>query len=88
MGEFAILKQRLNDTGLYNIVEGTLIYAELMAYAEGLDMYFEELNKKEKEAFPFTAEGEGLELFERLFGVPLFDRSDEGRRKSIETKRG
>ena len=85
MSEIEILRRRLSETGLYDCIEGTLVYAELMAYAEGLDIYFNELKKLEKEAFPASAENEGLELFERLYGVPLYDITAEGRRKSIDT---
>lgn len=85
MSEFDIISQRLSETGVYDCRNGTLIYAELMAYAEGLDLIFDELEELSREAFPLSAEGEGLIFFGRLFGVPLFTTSISARKKSIRT---
>ena len=40
MSEFDRMSRILSDTGLYSAEQGSVVYAELMAYAEGLDMFF------------------------------------------------
>lgn len=77
------MKNALEKTGLYDVSEGTMIYAELMAYAEGLDIYFGELERLEKECFVSTAEGEGLEVREAMISRMNPDDSLSGRRNSI-----
>lgn len=83
LGEFLIMKSVLEKTGLYDVSEGSVIYAELMAYAEGLDIYFNELERLKKECFVLTAEGEGLEVREAMFGRMNLDDSLSGRRNAI-----
>lgn len=83
MSEFQMLSERLAATGLYDISVGTEVWAELMAYAAGLDMYFEELEEIRREAFIAEAESYGLELYENLISAYNTDTSLEGRRNSI-----
>lgn len=83
MSEFQIMKSVLEKTGLYDVSEGTIVYAELMAYAEGLDIYFGELERLKKECFVSSAEGEGLEVREAMIHRMNLDTSVSGRRNAI-----
>ncbi len=83
MSEFEMMSERLLQTGLYDISEGSMIYAEIMAYAAGLDLYFDELERIRSEIFFDISEGSEPGIFERLVSVCNTDKSPEGRRKSI-----
>ena len=83
MSELDIMKKHLEDSGLYEVTEGSLILAELSAYAEGLDIYFDELDELEKQGFVSTAEGDGLLRWERLTGRPFVDSGLEDRRNTV-----
>ena len=45
MSEFQRMSDILSATGLYNAERNSLLFAELKAYAEGLDMVFDELEE-------------------------------------------
>lgn len=66
MAEFPIMKQILENTGLYTVSEGSLAEAELKAYAAGLDICFDALEELERECFIATAESYGLEYREAM----------------------
>lgn len=83
MNSFESMSKKLAKTGLYNTSEGNLVYAELMAYAEGLDIYYNALDELLRECFVPTAESWGLETREELIRKCSIDNSIEGRRKSI-----
>ncbi len=83
MGEFQNMVQRIEETGMYEVTQGGELYAELMAYAEGLDMIFGELEETEREAFVSTAIDKGLRMYEDVMDICNIDTSLEGRRKSI-----
>ena len=83
LGEFQLMKSVLERTGLYDVSEDTLIYAELMAYAEGLDVYFGELERLKRECFVSTAQGEGLEVREDIIRRMNLDSSLSGRRNAV-----
>lgn len=83
MTAFESMSEKLSKTGLYRTDEGCLIYAELMAYASGLDLYYDALDELLRECFVITAESYGLELREKLIKKCNVDDSIEGRRKSI-----
>lgn len=68
---------------IYNIKEGSNIYAELSAYSVGLELLNNELEEIEKEAFISTAETYGLSLAEKLWGRQRDDLSLEKRREMI-----
>ena len=67
MSEFDRMSRILSDTGLYSAEQGSVVYAELMAYAEGLDMFFGEAEELLRECFVSTAESYGITLREALF---------------------
>lgn len=83
MSEFEMMSERLGQTGLYNISEDSAVYAELMAYAAGLDLYFDELEKIRSDIFFDIAEGSEPVLYERLMHICNIDKSPEGRKQSI-----
>ena len=83
MSEFQKMREILSATGLYDISQGNIIYAELKAYAEGLDMAFEELDEMLRECFAETAESYGLTLRENWLKRYNPDRTLESRRNAI-----
>ena len=60
MSEFQIMRNILSSTGIYDVSQGSELYAEIMAYSEGLDMLFDEVNEMLRECFVNTAENYGL----------------------------
>lgn len=83
MSEFEIMKKRLEDTGLYDIEPGGIVYAELKAYAAGLDLLFDEAEELIRECFIPTAESYGLELREELLQRVNLLNTLEGRRNAL-----
>lgn len=74
MKSFDSMKQKIEQTGLYRVTEGSNIEKELAAYAEGLDALFDGLAEMERECFIETAESYGLSNREGFLG---YDRSGE-----------
>lgn len=68
MDSFTSMKTKLDNTGLYTIEKGANIYAELKAYAAGLDVLFETLDKMLAELFIDTAQDYGIRCREELLG--------------------
>lgn len=83
MSEFEQMKTILQNTGLYRVTEGSLIGAELKAYAAGLDLCFGELEELERECFVATARDEGLTMREDLLSRMNFDTTLSGRRQRL-----
>lgn len=83
MTSFESMSEKLAKTGLYNTSAGNLVYAELMSYAEGLDIYYNALDELLRECFVATAETYGLTIREEFIRKCSTDDSIEGRRKSI-----
>lgn len=83
MSEFDVMSERLSSTGIYKPEEGTVIYAELMAYAEGLDLVFGRLEELLRECFVSTACTYGLTNREELIKCLYFDQTLEGRRRRL-----
>lgn len=83
MTAFESMSEKLAKTGLYSTSEGNLVYAELMAYAEGLDIYYNVLDELLRECFVATAESYGLTMREEFLRKCNVYDSIEGRRKSI-----
>ncbi len=79
----ASLREKTAPLGLYDTTPGTLVSAELEAFAAGLQPVCDELDELLRERFPDTAVGRGLEYFERILGVRGLDGSESGRRRSI-----
>lgn len=70
MSRLQTLRDALRPLGIYRLEEGTLVYAELAAYAAGLDLLEEGLDQLEREAFLSTAQGEGILKREEIYGKP------------------
>ena len=85
MSEFQRMSDILSATGLYNAERNSLLFAELKAYAEGLDMVFDELEEMLRECFVETAESYGLTLRETWLKRYNPDRTLETRRNAIKS---
>lgn len=68
MDSYTSMKTKLEQTGLYNISEGTNISNELNAYATALDYMLNELAVFERELYIDTAISYGIAERERCFG--------------------
>ncbi len=73
--------KKLSPLGVYNLSEGSIVYAELAAFSAGLDILRENLDMLLKESFIATAEDLGIEIPERLVGnlrddLPLSKRRE------------
>lgn len=84
MSELEIMKKQLEDTGLYDVKNNSVILAELSAYAEGLDICFEALEEIERECFVATAEGTGLNVWQQLTGRYLAGASLSEKREALK----
>ena len=83
MTAFESLQEKLSATGLYDISQGTLIYAELMAYAEGLQIVYDILEELLRECFVPTAESYGLLRRGKLIRHLNLDHTLPGKRQTI-----
>lgn len=83
MTAFESMSEKLSKTGLYSTSEGKTVYAELMSYAEGLDIYYNALDELLRECFVSTAQDYGLTMREKYIRKCPADDSTDGRRNSI-----
>ncbi len=83
MSEFDHMKVILEKTGLYDASDGTLLSAELKAYAVELDRAFGLLNELERECFIGTAQSYGLSIREGMLRRMNLDPSLSGRRNQL-----
>ena len=83
MDVLTMLREKLDGCGLYDLQQGTVVYAELAAYAAGLQMIYDQLEELERELFITTAEDRGLEVYEKMLGAYNTDSSLQGRRNSL-----
>ena len=70
MSRLQSLRDVLRPRGIYHLEKGSLIYAELAAYAAGLDLLEGALDELEREAFLLTAQGKGISEREKIYGRP------------------
>jgi hypothetical protein len=76
--------ENLTALRLYNLQNGSLVYAELAAYGEAFLILEEMLGNILRDAFVQTAEGEALHRFEALAGLPArADVSAASRRELV-----
>ncbi len=73
--------KKLLPLSVYNLKEGSINYAELSAFSEGLDLLRDTLDELLRESFINTAETWGIENLERLSGsvrddLPLIKRRE------------
>ncbi len=83
MTELEHLCELLSETGLYDPGDNSVIYAELAAYAEGLELFFGELEELLRECFVSTAEAEGLTMREAIIRRMNFNHTLAGRRSAL-----
>lgn len=86
MNSFNSLKQKHLQTGLYKIDDNSNIYAELCAYAKGLDVLFDLYDEILREFFIDTAQSYGLTERERFIGVVNNNFGSNDRREIIKTR--
>lgn len=78
--------KKLSPLRVYDLREESCVYAELSAFAAGLDVLRDTLEELLKEGFVMTAEGFGLSLSEEITGSPREDLSLEQRREMISQR--
>lgn len=83
MNSFESMSEKLSKTGLYSTTAGNMVYAELMAYAEGLDVYYNALDELLRECFVSTAQTYGLKMREDYIEKTINGSTLDDRRKSI-----
>lgn len=86
MDSYTSMVKKLTDTKLYSVRTGGRTYAELKAFAAGLDLLFNELGEMLKEYFIDTAQSYGLTERERFTGTVRDDLSIEKRRELLKTR--
>lgn len=77
---------KLSPLGVYNLSEGSIVYAELAAFSAGLDILRENLDILLRESFIATAEDFGIEIPERLVGNVRDDLLLSKRRKMLSER--
>lgn len=82
------LEKKLAPLNIYNICEGTNIFAELSAYAYAIDKHRQNTEIVLRECFISTAESYGIEMREEVFGNPREDYTLEQRRAMLTLRRG
>lgn len=84
MDSFTSMKSKLLPLGLYTIEDGSNLYAELKAYAAGLDSVFENLDTMLREYFIDTAQTYGITEREKLIGAQRDEYTLEKRREMLK----
>ena len=79
---------KLAPLNVYDISEGSNIYAELCAYAFALDIHRENIDAALRECFISTSESFGLEIREKVFGNLRNNYSASERRDMLKLRRG
>lgn len=80
--------KKLSPLGIYDISEGTNIYAELSAYADAFDRHRNNMNIVFRECFITTSESYGLETREKAFGKIREGCTLSQRREMLRLRRG
>ncbi len=83
MNTLTSLKSKLKPLGIYNLQSGTILNAELSAYAKGLEILEAEIEEAEQECFISTAATYGIEFREGLFGYLKTLLSTKERRQRL-----
>lgn len=83
MSRLQAMREALRPLGIYRLEEGSLICAELAAYAAGLDLLEEGLEELEREAFIQTAEDYGVSNREMIYSKPKTLRPLQERREML-----
>lgn len=83
MNSLERIKNARLPTGIYSLKDGTLVSAELKAYAAAIDSIAAEIEELRLEMFPKTASGYGLDRTEHILALPTSAAGVEERRKRI-----
>ena len=86
MSSLESMIKKLSPLGVYSLKEGSVVYAELAAFSEGLDILRENLETLLKESFIATAEDYGLKIPERLVGNVRSDLPLSKRREMLNER--
>lgn len=86
MNSLDSMTKKLENTKIYAVKPGGRTYAELKAFAAGLDLLFNELDEMLKEYFIDTAQSYGLTERERFTGAVRDDLSIEKRRELLKIR--
>ncbi len=86
MDSFTSMSKKLVSTKIYSVNKGGANYAELKAFAKGLDLIFNQLDEMLKEYFIDTAQSYGLTERERFTGAVRDDLSVEKRRELLKVR--
>ncbi len=78
-----VILKMLGSTGLYDLDEGSLIYAEVAAYGAGLALLEEDIATLYREIFVQTAEGYGLDIWGMVNGHSFEEMGVELRRELL-----
>lgn len=82
------LSKKLAPLNIYDIREGTNIFAELSAYAYAINKHRQNTQIALRECFISTAESYGIEMREKVFGNPREDYTLSQRREMLKLRRG
>lgn len=82
------MKRRMEPLGLYDLSVLTDLHKELATYGFFLDKEKAQADNLLKEIIITTAEDYGLEMRERLWGIPRTELTTEERRLAIEKRLG
>ena len=82
------LSQKLTPLNIFDISEGTNIFAELSAYAYAIDRHRQNTQIVLRECFISTAESYGIEMREKVFGNLRVDYTLSQRREMLKLRRG
>ena len=80
--------KKLSPLNIYDISEGTNIFAELSAYSYALDRHRSNMDDTLRECFISTAESYGIETREKVFGNIRSDYTLAQRREMLRLRRG
>lgn len=80
------MKRRIEPLGLYNIAVTTELHKELATYGYFMDKEKKQADNLLKEVIITTAEDYGLEMMEKIWGIPRTELTTEERRLAIEKR--
>ena len=86
MDSFTSMKQKLLPLNLYSVSDNSNLNAELLAYAEGLDILFNDLDTMLREYYISTAQSYGITEREKLVGAERSEYSITKRREMLKNR--
>ncbi|MCI6007578.1 putative phage tail protein [Oscillospiraceae bacterium LCP25S3_E10] len=86
MSHMGNMTARLKPLGLYSLESSTVVYKELLCYAQQLEAVADEISNLLKESIVTSAEDYGIEMWELLWGVKRSDMDIAKRRQAISER--